>query len=214
MPLRVMSPDKFGNTVVPFTVRVPDTFSVVVDRVVIVAFGEKIYAELKVDCTERVVRVVRPDTLRVAVDRVVMIAFEEKIYPADSVFWTLAYEMVVREFEDVIPGATNAEETERDVKDSVVITAFGEKMYVELRVDWTERVVRVVRPDTLRVVADIVVIIAFEEKIYPADSVFWTLAYDIVVTELEDMIPGAANAEETERDVKDRVVMTAFGAYR
>jgi len=214
MPLRVMSPDKFGNTVVPFTVRVPDTFRIVVDRDVINAFGEKIYAELRVDSTERVVRIVRPDTLRVAVDRVVMIAFEEKIYPAERVFWTLAYEIVVTELEDMIPGATNAEETERDVKDSVVITAFGEKMYAELRVDSTERVVRVVRPDTLRVVADRVVIITFEEKIYPADSVFWRLAYEIVVTELEDMIPGAANAEETERDVKDRVVMTALGEYR
>ena len=86
MPLRVMSPDKFGNTVVPFTVRVPDTFRVVVDRVVIIAFGEKIYAELRVDCTDKFIRVVRPDTFRVVADRVVIIAFEEKIYPADRVF--------------------------------------------------------------------------------------------------------------------------------
>ena len=214
IPSRVSSPDKFGNTVVPFTVRLPDTFRAVVDRVVITAFGEKMYAELRVDCTDRFVSVVRPDTFRVVADRVVIAAFEENRYPVDRVFWTLAYEIVVTEFEDAIPGATNDEETERDVRDRVVMTAFGEKMYAELRVDCTDRFVSVVRPDTFRVAADRVVMAAFEENRYPADRVFWTLAYEIVVTEFEDMIPGATNAEETERDVRDRVVMTAFGEYR
>jgi hypothetical protein len=43
---------------------------------------------------------------------------------------------VVREFEDVIPGATNDEETERDVKDSVVMTAFGAYRYIVDKVFW------------------------------------------------------------------------------